>query len=265
MRHILAYLCAFMLVTFEQRTCQAKKFATNLERADGFGAQFQTIIYSVIYAEFHNMEYLYNPFKSIEHNYNNDPNFIEKKEWLINFINNFEIYKEDAAKLEWATVIHFFEQNLDKCVTSYALKKIKNIFRLNKNVNNYFNKEYLNIVIHIRRPNPNDNRIDGTNTDDTLFLNIIDKLRITYASANPLFHIQSQGNPEKFSAFKSSDIILHLNESVEDAFTSMVLADVLVTSRSSFSYTAAILSEGTVYYIPFWHPPLPGWIVVDAF
>ena len=59
------------------------------------------------------------------------------------------------------------------------------------------------------------------------------------------------------------DIILHLNESVEDTFTAMVLADILVTSRSSFSYTAAILSEGIVYYMPFWHPPLPGWISVN--
>lgn len=32
-------------------------------------------------------------------------------------------------------------------------------------------------------------------------------------------------------------------------------------SRSSFSYAAAILSDGVIYYQPFWHPPGDKWIV----
>jgi hypothetical protein len=44
----------------------------------------------------------------------------------------------------------------------------------------------------------------------------------------------------------------------------MVLADILVTGASSFSYTAGLLSEGIVYYIPFWHAPLPHWTPVDV-
>ena len=84
-----------------------------------------------------------------------------------------------------------------------------------------------------------------------------------YSFNRPVFHIYSQGDEEDlWDAFKEDDIVLHINESVEDTFTSMVLADVLVTSRSSFSYTAALLSEGEVYYIPFWHPPLPHWKVI---
>jgi hypothetical protein len=37
-------------------------------RTDGFGAQYQTIIYSVIYAELNNKEFRYSPFKKMEHN-----------------------------------------------------------------------------------------------------------------------------------------------------------------------------------------------------
>ena len=44
----------------------------------------------------------------------------------------------------------------------------------------------------------------------------------------------------------------------------MVLADVLVAGASSFSYTAGILAEGTVYYTPFWHEPLPHWISIET-
>ncbi len=242
---------------------QAQQIITHPERSDGFGAQFQTIIYSVIFAELNNMAYVYTPFKDMEHNYDNDPDFIAKKERLINFIDNFESNKGNAIKLEMRNVINFFEQNLVACINSFALQKIKNIFRSNKSYGDYFNKDHFNIVIHMRRPNPHDNRIEGTDTPDDLFLNSINKLRTIYASKNPLFHLHSQGKGEDFKKFDVPDVILHLNESVEDSFIPMVLADVLVTSRSSYSYTAGILSEGTVYYIPFWCPPLSGWISVN--
>lgn len=239
------------------------EIVTNPERSDGFGAQFQTIIASVIYAELTNKKFAYTPFKAMEHNYQNDSDFIAKKEWLINFIDNFEVNNGQAAKPE-VNLIHFFEANLAQCINSAAFQKIKAIFRANKNINNYFNDKNLNIAIHMRRPNPHDSRLDGADTPDVIFLNIINYLRTAYAPQNPLFHIHSQGELESFRAFNAADIVLHLNESIEKSFTQMVLADVLVTSRSSFSYAAGIISEGTVYYIPFWHAPLPQWISIET-
>ena len=59
---------------------------------------------------------------------------------------------------------------------------------------------------------------------------------------------------ENFQSFKAPDVVLHLNDSVEESFPAMVLADVLVVARSSYSYVAGILSDGIVYYIPFSHP-----------
>jgi len=55
--------------------------------------------------------------------------------------------------------------------------------------------------------------------------------------------------------------VFHLNENLFDTFTGLVAAEILVTSRSSFSYSAAILSDGEIYYQPFWHPPGEKWIV----
>lgn len=244
--------------------CKAQPVITNPARFDGFGAQFQTIIYSAICAELVGAKFVYTPFKNMEHNYDNDPEFIAKKEWLINFMGDFEINNGTAQRLDAMNVIQFFEQNLAQCANSSALQKIKMIFKANKNRNHYFDNEHLHIVIHMRRPNPHDNRIEGANTPDEIFLNIINRLRVLYSSQNPLFHLHSQGNKANFQVFNAPDIVLHLNESVEDSFIPMVLADVLVTSRSSYSYTAAILSDGTVYYMPFWHPPLPHWIPIDT-
>lgn len=244
--------------------CKAKEYITSPDRSDGFGGQFQTAIYSAIYAELTGAEFLYTPFKNMEHNYDNDPEFISKKEALINFIGNFEINTGNARRPDVWEVIRFFEKNIGQCAKSKSLQKIKKLFRANKDRSHYFDSERFHIVIHIRRHNAHDSRIEGTNTDDMIYLNAINKLRSIYASKKPLFHVQSQGDTPMFSKFNAEDIILHLNESNEDSFISMVLADALVISKSSFSYTAGILSDAQVYYIPFWHVPLPGWIAINT-
>ena len=105
----------------------------------------------------------------------------------------------------------------------------------------------------------------GSDIPDEVYLEIIHFLRCRYASQNPKFHIYSQGDVKPFEErFGYSDTVFHIDAAIEETFSSMVLADVLVTSASSFSYVAGILSEGAVYYIPFWHPPLPNWIVLDG-
>lgn len=234
---------------------------TNFERADGFGAQFQTIIGCAFYAEMVNQEFVYTPFKKMEHNYDNDPDFIAKKEWLINFKNNFAP-NTGYSKIPPVNVIHFFEAHLPEFMHSETLKKIKKIFRENKNIENYLNPHNFNIVVHVRRPNAHDSRIEGSNTPDSIFLKTIDTLRILYADKQPIFHIFSQGSKAQFKAFEAPDVIVHLNDSTEDAFTSMVFADALVTAASSLSYIAAMLSDGEIHYMPFWHKPLPHWKVI---
>lgn len=239
-----------------------KEYITNPHQSDGFGSQFQSIIAAVVYAELNNKEFVYTPFSRMEHNYQNDPYFLAKKEQCINFIGNVELNKEIYNANEHIKYKAFFDTNIKICANSTALQKIKQIFRANKNRTDYFNNKNLNIAIHIRRHNIHDNRIDGTNTPNQLFLDIINQLRILYITENPLFHIYSQGNTEQFKLYEACDIVMHLNESIEDTFIPLVFADILVTSASSFSYTAALLSDGIVYYIPFWHKPLPHWISV---
>jgi hypothetical protein len=235
---------------------------TNPKLTDGFGAQFQAIISSVIYAELNNYRYVYTPFCSMEHNYFNDTEFLAKKEHLINFIGNFEI-NTDTTTYSTTACKAFFDAHVSPCAQSVSLTKIKEIFRANKNSTNDFGNNNLNIVIHIRRHNQHDSRTLGTDTPDKFFMDMIKSLRTVYAKQNPLFHIHSQGNITDFNVFRAPDTVLHLNESIEDTFTAMVLADVLVISQSSFSYTAGLLSDGIVYYIPFWHSPLPHWSSIE--
>ena len=73
------------------------KYYTLNERSDGFGAQFQTIIFGITYCEKNNYKFLYNQIKKIEHNYDNDLDFIIENQYNIidiyeKYENNYNLY-----------------------------------------------------------------------------------------------------------------------------------------------------------------------------
>lgn len=211
---------------------------------------------------------MYTPFKRMEHNYTYDPLFLEKKENLINFINHFPLnkqkyYSDPPETTHISRLRTFFANHLTECANSLSLKKIKTIFRLNKTKDTFFDSEHLHIAVHIRRRNPHDGGLPIGDASDATYLQIINHLRALYSDDNPLFHIYSQGNLSHFkSIYSAEDVSFHLNSPIEETFSSMVFADVLVTSASTFSYTAALLSDGHIYYTPFSSPPLPNWITL---
>ena len=68
---------------------------------------------------------------------------------------------------------------------------------------------------------------------------------------------------ESFDVFRQRGYNVILDGSIEDVWKGLVTKDVLILSRSSFSFVPAILSRGIVVYTPFWHQPLPSWEVVN--
>ncbi len=71
--------------------------------------------------------------------------------------------------------------------------------------------------------------------------------------------ISREGTQDEFCDLLGENITCKLNEDVRQTFHSLVIEKVLVMAKSSLSYSAAILNEGTVYYQDFWHKPLDGW------
>jgi hypothetical protein len=68
---------------------------------------------------------------------------------------------------------------------------------------------------------------------------------------------------EDFDAIPS--LVRHVNDATIDCLRGFATADVLVMSRSSFSYVGAILNTaGIVIYHPFWHTGLPSWIPANS-
>ena len=259
---------------------------------DGFGVNFKYLIYSVMYAELNKCKFVYSPFIKLQHNYDNDPDYIVKKEEMINFMGNFELATDnDVYILDNYTLLRFYYFNINRCADSLSLKKIKNLFYINKT--NPFNNLSINIAIHIRRTNKgdyfiksdNDNnsrydnsydlldlkiknkelQVHGLDVPDSLYITIINQFEDAFKYRNINFHIFSQGDVEDFKFINNKNVILHINENLEDTFKQMVFADILVTAPSTLSYTAAMMSNNTVYYIDYCDKPLPSWNIVQNY
>ena len=242
-------------------------FYTVDERSDGFGAQFQTIICCILIAENTGNEYIHRRIRSMEHNYYNDPDYLSKVELLMNVSNNYQTVYDDKLieniiSFTPHEIIYSFELNINFLLNSESLVNLKTNFRKNKN-RNIFNNDVFNIAIHIRSTNLHDITL-GSNRSTTLnyYFDIIARIKKTMVNEKRIiFHIYSQNDMRDYDEFDKEGIYFHLNENMFDTFIGLVTADILVTSKSSFSYAAAILSDGIIYYQPFWHPPGEKWIV----
>ena len=241
-------------------------YYTSIKSYDGFGAQFQRIIQTYIFCKIHKLSFLYRPFEFIEHNYNSDSDFVNKIEAFINLKNNIDnINNNDVNVIDYGSVVmKYCETNMDIICESSHLEFIKKCFweHKDRNVFNNNNNININIAVHIRRENKIDKGVAGdrATTPNSYYLNIMNIIREKYQTRKLLFHIYSQGDIENFKLLKEKDVIFHLDEDIRKTFLELVAANILVTSPSSFSYCAALLSDGEIYYKMFWHNPRKEWI-----
>ena len=122
----------------------------------------------------------------------------------------------------------------------------------------------LNVAIHVRRGDVSADENAKRYTGNPM---IIDRLNYVLGviAASPKkrsVHVYSQGDKSDFQEFLDMGAELHLNTDVFNVFHHLRSADVLIMSKSSLSYCAALLSEGLVIYEPFWHCPMSDWVVV---
>jgi hypothetical protein len=96
------------------------------------------------------------------------------------------------------------------------------------------------------------------------YMELIDRYIETSQHPSPHVIIYSESQSfETFDVFRDRGFEVVLDGDVTDAWKGMISSDVLIMSRSGFSYVPAALTKGIVVYTPFWHDPLPGWEIVD--
>ncbi len=239
---------------------------------DGFGVQYLKIIHCYVFAKMHDLNFVYSTFVKIEHNYNNDPDYENKMENIVNLKNHIPNV-EEGMNIEYLNhmfvCMGHFETNIHEWAKSEHMDFIKTCFWENKDRDIFKNSKF-NVAVHVRRLNKCDEGKDPdkrVRTPNHYFLSIMNIIRKKHSDKNILFHIYSQADTSnfnecinKFKEFISDDVEFHINSNVITSFLEMASADVLITSPSCFSYVPALLSNGEVYYNKFWHGKLEHWI-----
>lgn len=135
-----------------------------------------------------------------------------------------------------------------------------------------YSKNHFNIAIHVRR---GDIMVDPSNPNLTMrylsndyFEKVLKQVIDNIKNSKPIhIYFFSQGTPAdypEFSTFQNLHWCLDMN--VQDSFLHLTYADLLITSKSSFSYKPALLNNG-IKVCPknFWHgyPNTPDWILCE--
>lgn len=233
------------------------------ERREGFGAVLQGYVYSLLYGE-ENKETIYLPRNlNLEHNYFQQSDFNNELNQYMNLSRYYSAPDDiDESSLPFFVVDYSkIEPHLDRLTQTPFFEQMKQRFLENKK--SPYDSGYFHVAVHIRRPNPHDTRVWGSDTPDNEYLAILNMIRSEYSGEKPLlFHIFSQSYCFNAALYQAPDVLFHLDESIQMTINGFLFADIFVTSTSSFSYIAAFFSKAKIYYKKFWHPPLSQWRVV---
>lgn len=243
-------------------------YFTNDLRSDGFGAQYQSIIWSILWAECKGQSFLYSDIEHMVNPTNNEVAFLEQAKTCMNLRDRYPSVESvpfgvPVFALKWPYFYKEIEANMEAYHASESFQRIQTAFFANKK--SPFSPSQYHIAVHIRRPLPFDNRKEGTDTPDTYYVRAIQGL-LAWKQTQPKpiqIHLYSTGSPDDFAVYRDLPVQFHLEDDTFQTFCGMVFADCLVTSPSSFSYTAALLSKGEVLYYPFWHPPRKHWMLLS--
>jgi hypothetical protein len=137
-----------------------------------------------------------------------------------------------------------------------------------------FTKDTFNVALHVRRgdivigqKDANENLTMRWQNND-YFVNVLSNVLNNIKTNKPIaVYLFSQGEERDFSEFsKFNNLNFCLTMGAQKSFSHMVSADLLITSKSSFSYKPALLSKG-IKVCPkgFWHgyPKNKLWVLAD--
>lgn len=262
-------------------------------RGAGIGHQMANWIAGYWFCKQFNLRFAQIPFSS------------SKWQTLLNFGEEYPsvdylIGKEGYKKVKLPLFDEYNQEeinNIENIIKSYGNKKVvfiaeqdqfyKNQFGVEDDIKKMFyssksrekdvlvyDKDCFNIAIHVRRGditigqlNKNPNLIMRWQDND-YFINVLENvLENLTINKDIKIYLFSQGKKEDFIEFgKFDNIIYCLDMNAENSFLHMVFADLLITSKSSFSYKPALLSNG-IKICPknFWHgyPEKEDWILTE--
>lgn len=226
---------------------------------DGFGSQFQNIVASHVFSVVHGLSFCATPISAIEHNYNDDPAFLENVKSLISL---------PFVSAEHGRITHlenkkaWLDNFLREPSTARVAKRILTTLNRDFVIHNTGDPSR-EAVVHVRKRNMHDNDQADTYSRDHIICSAMRSVLQLHEEV--IFHVHSQGRVEDFGTFQDERIILHLDAPLREVFTDMVHAKILITTTSSLSYSAALLSQGEIWAPNnFWHTSPPYWKTYES-
>lgn len=236
---------------------------------DGLGAQIQRIFSVYWIAHTFNIPYIHSPILETEHNVD--------KETVGLFNKLTALPSTDGIKTSETIVSPFFD--LDTIRSLQNNETNKNIIVKLKFLHKYIDKNpamletafphvfpwmessvrpILRIAVHIRRGDVSKEQNSDRFIDFSYYRDCMLELHTLLENNEKphTFHIYSEGTirAELEHFTHTLPIVYHIDESVVEAFTDFVNADILLAGISSLSYSAALVRiKGIVLYPPFRH------------
>lgn len=195
------------------------------------------------------------------------PFFDEEKDYVM--IRNILASYEDKKVILQTELDHFYANQYQ------VIPHIKERFESSierKNDKLIYSADETNIALHIRRGDINKGQVTGEKTltkrwlDLDYYHKVMKYITEEIKPEKPLhLYLFSQGEDDYSDFEQYGKVTKCLDMSAMDSFLHMVRADILVMSKSSFSYKPALLADG-IRICPdgFWHgyPDDDNWIVM---
>lgn len=253
--------------------------ALTCARSDGAGAQAHGRMSIVAFCRNFGIPYFHTPFVQVEHTSSADE--VLRWEELFGFNKLQDLPDANSRRsVDLPTFVNspalWSQKVLVRCLFLHPF--VDRNTELYERMRSDFRKCYsgdsehsipgtANVAVHIRRGDvghsKDSNRRFTSNAKVRQAITAV-KAACSETGLTPIISIYSQGQEADFDWLQESDCILQLNKDPLWTFNRLVRADALLMAKSSFSYAAALLSNGKVIYEPFWHPPLPSWMPVDS-
>jgi hypothetical protein len=255
---------------------------------EGVGAQYQRILGILAVCKINGFKYYHNCV-TVGHNYDNEPDWNKKWDDFFNIINSDltikenlnlknifvphtisninQLEKTDKFIYDFENAHYIINQNPELYYNS-IINDIRKLY-FEKNINRelkFFIPDKKNVAIHIRTANSVDTEPHELLPGQIRYIsnNTYKKIIINLANENNHIHIFTQGSfPIKEIETGIKNISYHIDTDTFDTFHHFVNADILVISKSSFSYLAAIYNKNNIMYLPSHLIPLKHWINID--
>ena len=242
-----------------------------LPRGDGFGTQIQVLLSALAYCRAQNLTYIHRPWDHVGHG----PPGVQLAAWsadleaFTGLTQNETLFFDSLGPVPAVNYIRVKADDVDRLFNDDFLKEMRTRYLATpKNHSESFlaTKDSVRVAVHVRRGDVSQSmgsRYTSNNQTISFMERVQTDIQATDPSRSITFHIYSEGDAATFDELKqahgSERVFLHLNEDLKVTFHDMTAADVLIMAKSSFSYSAALLSTGQVYFQRSSLSPLSKW------